>query len=244
MAQPSSLVVVKWSKQAKGSMERKSSTLEATTLGKPPSWNNWQLHTVVWIWWLRNWACHETGGSHQFFINKIGITQGGIKKPPRSHTGSTRWAKPLETGDFSNANALTILMRSVIHPRAMLTTSKQLISGQKTRSIMEIMMVMQFFQSYHGPKIIPKNETPATICTVNNIGAICSKWLMCILLDLGSSCCLIHLKDGSFHVASNSGRKKWCNPTHGPSPYFICPSLIHGLCQQLLQHVAQLCTYS
>jgi hypothetical protein len=35
---------------------------------------------------------------------------------------------------------------------------------------------------FHGPKIIPKNETPATICTVNIIGAIHSKQLFGILL--------------------------------------------------------------
>ena len=28
---------------------------------------------------------------------------------------------------------------------------------------------------FHGPKIIPKNETPATICTVNTIGTIRSR---------------------------------------------------------------------
>ena len=28
---------------------------------------------------------------------------------------------------------------------------------------------------FHGPKIIPKNETPATICTVNTIGPIHSR---------------------------------------------------------------------
>ena len=44
---------------------------------------------------------------------------------------------------------------------------------------------------FHGPKIIPKNETPATICTVNTIGAIHSRQLFCILLDSGASCCLI-----------------------------------------------------
>jgi len=44
---------------------------------------------------------------------------------------------------------------------------------------------------FHGPKIIPKNETPATICTVNTIGAIHIRQLFCILLDSGASCCLI-----------------------------------------------------
>jgi hypothetical protein len=28
---------------------------------------------------------------------------------------------------------------------------------------------------FHGPKIIPKNETPASICTVNTIGTIRSR---------------------------------------------------------------------
>ena len=40
---------------------------------------------------------------------------------------------------------------------------------------------------FHGPKIIPKNETPATICTVNTIGAIRSRQLFRILLDSGAS---------------------------------------------------------
>jgi hypothetical protein len=44
---------------------------------------------------------------------------------------------------------------------------------------------------FHGPKIVPWNETPATICTVNTIGAICSRQLFRILLDSGASCCLI-----------------------------------------------------
>ena len=44
---------------------------------------------------------------------------------------------------------------------------------------------------FHGPKIIPKNETPATICMVNTIGTIHSKQLLPILLDSEASCCLI-----------------------------------------------------
>ena len=36
---------------------------------------------------------------------------------------------------------------------------------------------------FHGPKIIPKNETPPTICMVNTIGAIHSRQLFRILLD-------------------------------------------------------------
>jgi hypothetical protein len=44
---------------------------------------------------------------------------------------------------------------------------------------------------FHGPKIIPKNETPASICMVNTIDAIRSRRLFRILLDSGASCCLI-----------------------------------------------------
>ena len=44
---------------------------------------------------------------------------------------------------------------------------------------------------FHGPKNITKNETPATICTVNTIGAIRSRRFFRILLDSGASCCLI-----------------------------------------------------
>ena len=43
---------------------------------------------------------------------------------------------------------------------------------------------------FHGPKIVAWNETPATICTVNTIGAIRSRQLFRILLDSGASCCL------------------------------------------------------
>jgi hypothetical protein len=39
---------------------------------------------------------------------------------------------------------------------------------------------------FHGPKIIPKNETPATICTVNTIGAIRRRLLFHILLESGA----------------------------------------------------------
>jgi hypothetical protein len=37
--------------------------------------------------------------------------------------------------------------------------------------------------NHHGPKVVPKNETPETICTVNTIGAIHSRCLFCIPLD-------------------------------------------------------------
>ena len=30
---------------------------------------------------------------------------------------------------------------------------------------------------FHGPKVIPKNNTPATICIINTIGTICSRRL-------------------------------------------------------------------
>jgi hypothetical protein len=44
---------------------------------------------------------------------------------------------------------------------------------------------------FDGPKIIPKNETPASICSVNTIGAINSRQLFHILLDSGATCRLI-----------------------------------------------------
>jgi len=40
---------------------------------------------------------------------------------------------------------------------------------------------------FHGPKIIPWNETPATIYTVNTIGAIHSRQLFRTLLDSSAS---------------------------------------------------------
>jgi hypothetical protein len=41
---------------------------------------------------------------------------------------------------------------------------------------------------FHGPKIIPQNKTPATICTVNTICAKRSRQLFCMILDSGASC--------------------------------------------------------
>ena len=43
----------------------------------------------------------------------------------------------------------------------------------------------------HGPKVIPRHETPVTICTANTIGALCSRWLFRVLLDSGSNVCMI-----------------------------------------------------
>ena len=45
--------------------------------------------------------------------------------------------------------------------------------------------------NYRGPKILPKNETPATICTANTIGLLSSRKLLRVLLDSGSNACLI-----------------------------------------------------
>ena len=45
--------------------------------------------------------------------------------------------------------------------------------------------------NYRGPKILPKNETPATICTANTIGLIRSRKLLRVLLDSNSNACLI-----------------------------------------------------
>ena len=45
--------------------------------------------------------------------------------------------------------------------------------------------------NYRGPKILLKNETPATICTANTIGLIRSRKLLRVLLDSGSNACLI-----------------------------------------------------
>ena len=47
------------------------------------------------------------------------------------------------------------------------------------------------YYSYHGPKVIPKNECPATICTANTIGLVRSRKLLKVLFDSGSSGCLI-----------------------------------------------------
>jgi hypothetical protein len=61
---------------------------------------------------------------------------------------------------------------------------------------------------FHGPKIIPKNEfSPATICTVNTIGAIRSRRLFHILLDSGASCCLISLPQGVILKDLSTGKQ-------------------------------------
>ncbi len=45
--------------------------------------------------------------------------------------------------------------------------------------------------NYHGPKVIPWHETPVTICTANNIGAVHSRCLFRVLFDSGSNVCKI-----------------------------------------------------
>ena len=68
-------------------------------------------------------------------------------------------------------------------------------SVENTSSIAMLEVYQDFDEDikycFHGPKIIAKNEPPATICMVNTIRAICSRQLLQILLDLGASCCLI-----------------------------------------------------
>ena len=43
--------------------------------------------------------------------------------------------------------------------------------------------------TYHGPKVIPRHETPVTICTANTIGAVRSRCLFRVLFDSGSNLC-------------------------------------------------------
>ena len=45
--------------------------------------------------------------------------------------------------------------------------------------------------NYRGPKVLPKNETPVTICIAGTIGLIRSRKLFRVLLDSGSNKCLI-----------------------------------------------------
>ena len=45
--------------------------------------------------------------------------------------------------------------------------------------------------NYRGPKVVIKNETPATICTANTIGHLRSRKLLKVLLDSGSNASLI-----------------------------------------------------
>ena len=45
--------------------------------------------------------------------------------------------------------------------------------------------------NYRGPKVLPENETPATICTANTIGLLHSRKLLRVLFDSGSNACLI-----------------------------------------------------
>ena len=43
---------------------------------------------------------------------------------------------------------------------------------------------------YRGPKVLPINETPVTIYTVNTICCLCSRNLLQVLFDSGSTGCL------------------------------------------------------
>ena len=45
--------------------------------------------------------------------------------------------------------------------------------------------------NYRGPKIVPRNECPTTICTVDTVGGVRSRRLLRVLLDSGANCCLI-----------------------------------------------------
>ena len=45
--------------------------------------------------------------------------------------------------------------------------------------------------NYHGPKVIPRHETPVTICTANTLGTVHSRWLFRVLFDSGSNVCMI-----------------------------------------------------
>ena len=48
--------------------------------------------------------------------------------------------------------------------------------------------------TYRGPKVLPKNECPATICTANTIGTLRSRKMLRVLLDSGSNSTLINKK--------------------------------------------------
>ena len=45
--------------------------------------------------------------------------------------------------------------------------------------------------NYRGPKVLPINETPVTICTANSIGCVRSRKLFRVLMDSGSSSCWV-----------------------------------------------------
>ena len=45
--------------------------------------------------------------------------------------------------------------------------------------------------NYRGPKVVPRNECPVTICTDNTIGTAKSRRIFRVLLDSGASACLI-----------------------------------------------------
>ena len=66
-------------------------------------------------------------------------------------------------------------------------------AGNATLNTLEVYQLEtdDVYYSYHGPKVIPKNECPATICTANTIGLVRSRKLLKVLLDSGSSGCLI-----------------------------------------------------
>ena len=49
----------------------------------------------------------------------------------------------------------------------------------------------EILYNYRGPKVLPINETPVTICTANTIGCLRSRKLLRVMLDSGSMGCLI-----------------------------------------------------
>ena len=65
--------------------------------------------------------------------------------------------------------------------------------GNATLDTLEVYQIndddIQF--NYRGPKVLPKNETPCSICMANTIGSVRSRKLLKVLFDSGSSACLI-----------------------------------------------------
>ena len=65
-------------------------------------------------------------------------------------------------------------------------------AGNATIETLQVYQIDDDFPAnYRGPKVLPKNETPATICTANTIGLVRSRKLFRVLLDSGSNACLI-----------------------------------------------------
>ncbi len=79
-----------------------------------------------------------------------------------------------------------------------MTEQSSALSSAGNASLDDALEVYQLHEdeigfNYRGPKVLPINETPVTICTINTIGCLRSRKLFRCLLDSGSTSVVIKL---------------------------------------------------